>query len=148
MKREKVDLSAIASDIASRLRHSHPERLAEFTIANGLTASGDERLMTVALENLFGNAWKFSEKTPRTVIEFGVTDARGVPAFFIKDNGAGFDMAYANKLFNPFQRLHQAAEFSGTGIGLATVKRIINRHGGQVWIEGAVGKGTTVYFTL
>jgi signal transduction histidine kinase len=148
MKRDRVDLSAMASGIASRLRDHHPERPAEFIIAGGLTAFGDERLLTAALENLFGNAWKFSEKTPRTVIEFGVTDAGGDPAFFVKDNGAGFDMAYADKLFNPFQRLHHAAEFSGTGIGLATVKRIINRHGGRVWIEGAVGKGTTVYFTL
>lgn len=148
MNRETVDLSALASDIASRLRHNHPERQAEFIVAGGLTALGDERLLTVALENLFGNAWKFSEKTPRTVIEFGVTEADGGPAFFVKDNGAGFDMAYADKLFSPFQRLHHAAEFSGTGIGLATVKRIINRHGGRVWIEGAVDKGTTVYFTL
>lgn len=148
MNREQVDLSALAAGVASRLRHNHPERQAEFIITHGLTALGDERLLTVALENLFGNAWKFSEKTPRTVIEFGVTDAGGDPAFFVKDNGAGFDMAYANKLFNPFQRLHHAAEFSGTGIGLATVKRIINRHGGRVWIEGAVDKGTTVYFTL
>jgi light-regulated signal transduction histidine kinase (bacteriophytochrome) len=148
MKRDRVDLSAMASSIASRLRDHHPERPAEFIIAGGLTAFGDERLLTAALENLFGNAWKFSEKTPRTVIEFGMTDAGGDPAFFVKDNGAGFDMAYADKLFNPFQRLHHAAEFSGTGIGLATVKRIISRHGGRVWIEGAVGKGTTVYFTL
>jgi signal transduction histidine kinase len=148
MKREMVDLSDLAADIASRLRQSHPERQAEFIIARGLSALGDERLLTVALENLFGNAWKFSEKTPRTVIEFGVTEAGGGPAFFVRDNGAGFDMAYANKLFNPFQRLHHASEFSGTGIGLATVKRIISRHGGRVWIEGEVGKGTMVYFTL
>ncbi|HET7317498.1 MAG TPA: ATP-binding protein, partial [Nitrospirota bacterium] len=148
INREQVDLSALAASIASRLRQNHPEREAEFIIAGGLTGLGDERLLTAALENLFGNAWKFSEKTPRTVIEFGVTDAGGDPAFFVKDNGAGFDMAYAHKLFSPFQRLHHAAEFSGTGIGLATVKRIIDRHGGRVWIEGAVGKGTTVYFTL
>jgi signal transduction histidine kinase len=148
MKRDRVDLSAMAAGIASRLRDHHPERPAEFIITRGLTAFGDERLLTAALENLFGNAWKFSEKTPRTVIEFGVTDAGSDPAFFVRDNGAGFDMAYADKLFNPFQRLHHAAEFSGTGIGLATVKRIISRHGGRVWIEGAVGKGTTVYFTL
>jgi signal transduction histidine kinase len=147
-KREAVGLSAIAGDIAGRLRKNHPDRQVRFVIAENLTASGDERLLTVVLENLIGNAWKFSEKNPQAVIEFGFTDVQGEPAYFVKDNGAGFDMAFANKLFHPFQRLHQAAEFSGTGIGLATVKRIINRHGGLVWIEGEVGKGTTVYFTL
>jgi len=147
-KRERVDLSAIAEEIAGRLRKNHPERPVRFDIATGLETSGDERLLTVALENLIANAWKFSEKNPEAVIEFGIAHVQGEPAYYVKDNGAGFDMAFADKLFNPFQRLHNAAEFSGTGIGLATVKRIINRHGGRVWIEGAVGKGTTVYFTL
>jgi light-regulated signal transduction histidine kinase (bacteriophytochrome) len=119
-----------------------------FIIADGLAASGDERLLTVALENLIANAWKFSEKNPEAVIEFGIAHVQGEPAFYVKDNGAGFDMAFAGKLFNPFQRLHHAAEFSGTGIGLATVKRIINRHGGRVWIESQMNTGTTVYFTL
>jgi signal transduction histidine kinase len=146
--RETVDLSAIVADIAGRLRKNHPERLVQFVIAEGLAASGDERLLTVVLENIVANAWKFSEKQPKAVIEFGVTSVQGEPAYFVKDNGAGFDMAFADKLFNPFQRLHHAAEYSGTGIGLATVKRIINRHGGRVWIEGEVDKGTTVFFTL
>jgi len=146
--RETVDLSAIAADIAGRLRKNHPERPVQFVIAEGLAASGDERLLTVVLENIVANAWKFSEKKPQAVIEFGVTSVQGEPAYFVKDNGAGFDMAFADKLFNPFQRLHHAAEYSGTGVGLATVKRIINRHGGRVWIEGEVDKGTTVFFTL
>jgi light-regulated signal transduction histidine kinase (bacteriophytochrome) len=147
-QRETVDLSAIAADISGRLRKNRPERQVRFIIADGLAASGDERLLTVALENLIANAWKFSEKNPEAVIEFGIAHVQGEPAFYVKDNGAGFDMAFAGKLFNPFQRLHHAAEFSGTGIGLATVKRIINRHGGRVWIESQMNTGTTVYFTL
>jgi hypothetical protein len=100
------------------------------------------------LENLLGNAWKFTGKCPRAVIEFGVTQHEGKKAYFVKDNGVAFDMSYAGKMFSPFQRLHSINEFPGTGIGLATVKRIINRHGGTVWIEAEVGRGTTVYFTL
>jgi PAS domain S-box-containing protein len=148
LKRERVDLSSLAATIVARIQESHPEREAKFVIARGLTASGDERLLTVVLENLFANAWKFSEKSPATVIEFGANRQGGNTEYFAKDSGAGFDMAYANKLFTPFQRLHRETEFSGTGIGLATVKRIINRHGGHVRIESEVGKGTTVYFTL
>jgi PAS domain S-box-containing protein len=148
MKRDRLDLSALAARIAGKLRNSRPERTAEFIVADDLTAFGDERLLTVALENLFANAWKFAEKKPQTVIEFGATLLDGKAVYFVKDNGAGFDMAYADKLFNPFQRLHQETEFPGTGIGLATVKRIVNRHGGRVWIEGELEKGATVYFTL
>jgi len=148
MNRERVDLSAIGKDVAGRLAQSHPERSVEFVIADGLTAYGDARLLTVALENLFSNAWKFSEKAAQSVIEFGVTYRENAEIFYVKDNGVGFDMTYAGKLFSPFQRLHKAQEFPGTGIGLATVKRIINRHGGQVWIESELNKGTTVYFTL
>ena len=148
LKREQVDLSSLAATIVARIQENHPGREATFVIAPGLTVSGDERLLTVVLENLFANAWKFSEKNPATVIEFGANHHGGYVEFFVKDNGAGFDMAYAGKLFSPFQRLHRETEFSGTGIGLATVKRILNRHGGRVRIEGEVGKGTTVYFTL
>jgi len=139
MKRDRVNLSDIAKNIAGRLAKNHPERSVEFSIADGLIAYGDERLLTVALENLFSNAWKFSEKKPQTVIKFGAIQKDGEPAYFVKDNGAGFDMTYAHKLFNPFQRLHRETEFSGTGIGLATVK---------VRIESELEKGATVYFTL
>jgi signal transduction histidine kinase len=167
MKREEVNLGELAGNIADNLRKTQPERQAEFSIAEGLVAQGDEHLLTVVLENLLGNAWKFTGKNPRTVIEFGAIDCRMQNAdceilnkkseiqnlkseivYFVKDNGVGFDMSYAGKMFNPFQRLHSVNEFPGTGIGLATVKRIINRHGGTVWIEAEVGKGTTVYFTL
>jgi PAS domain S-box-containing protein len=148
MKRERLDLSAVATQIAGRLRNSRPERAAEFNVADDLVAYGDDRLLTIVLENLFANAWKFTAKKPQTVIEFGATLLDGNAAYFVRDNGAGFDMAYADKLFNPFQRLHRETEFPGTGVGLATVKRIVNRHGGRVWIEGAVEKGTTVFFTL
>jgi PAS domain S-box-containing protein len=148
MNRERVDLSLIARTIADDLKNRHPKRPAQFNIHEGLTAYCDARLMTVAMENMLSNAWKFSEKAPRTVIEFGAAEKNGSRAFFVQDNGVGFDMSYANKLFNPFQRLHKTEEFPGTGIGLATVKRIINRHGGQVWIEAKAGKGATVYFTL
>ncbi|MDA8424407.1 MAG: PAS domain S-box protein [Nitrospiraceae bacterium] len=148
MNQEQVDLSKIARTIADNLVNRSPDRAAAFAIAENLTVYGDARLLAVALENIFSNAWKFSEKTPRTVIEFGVTQRDHARVFFVKDNGVGFDMNYAGKLFSPFQRLHKTEEFPGTGIGLATIKRIINRHGGQVWIEAEVDKGTTVYFTL
>ena len=102
----------------------------------------------MALENLLGNAWKFTSRVPRARVEFGVTERDGKKTYFISDNGAGFDPAYADRLFNPFQRLHTTEEFPGTGIGLASVQRIVQRHGGQVWGEGRVGKGATFYFTL
>jgi light-regulated signal transduction histidine kinase (bacteriophytochrome) len=148
MKRERVDLGSLANTIAQRLRQNHPERSVNFVMADGLIAYGDERLLTIALENLFANAWKFSETRPGTVIELGAILQSGTVVYFVKDNGVGFDMAYADKLFNPFQRLHRQAEFAGTGIGLATVKRIINRHRGRVWIESKMNEGTTVFFTL
>jgi len=148
MKRERVDLSAVAAGMAAQLRKNDPGRSAEFVIAEGCIAYGDERLLTVVLDNLFANAWKFSEHKPDSVVEFGAELRSDAVVYFIKDTGAGFDMAYADKLFNPFQRLHKMSEFPGTGIGLATVKRIINRHGGRVWIESELNKGTTVYFTL
>ena len=148
MRHEEVKLSELAEKIADVLRKRQPERQTEFNIAEGLVAQGDEHLLAIVLENLLGNAWKFTGKNPLAVIEFGVTQHEGRQVYFVKDNGVGFDMTYAGKMFSPFQRLHSANEFPGTGIGLATVKRIINRHGGTVWIEAEVGKGTTVYFTL
>lgn len=148
MNRKKVNLSEMAARISEKFREAQPERQVNFIIARGLFAPVDEHLMYLALENLFGNAWKFTGKQAGAVIEFGTTTFDGSEAFFIRDNGSGFDMTYAGKLFTPFQRLHTTAEFPGTGIGLATVKRIIERHGGRIRIEGEPGKGTTVYFTV
>jgi signal transduction histidine kinase/DNA-binding response OmpR family regulator len=148
MEREIVDLSALACTAAAELRRTEPNRQVTFRIAAGLVAQGDGRLLRVALENLLGNAWKFTSKQSRTRIEFGVAQCRGELAYFIRDNGAGFNMAYADRLFGPFQRLHSTADFAGTGIGLATVQRIIHRHGGRIWAEGVVGQGATFYFTL
>ncbi len=148
MNRGPVNLSSIAKDIAEGLRKSYPERKVEFVISEGLTAKGDERLLRAAMENLFSNAWKFTGVHQRGRIEFGVAQRDGQPVYFVKDDGAGFDMTYVEKLFGPFQRLHSPDDFPGTGIGLATVQRIIHRHGGRVWIEGEVEKGATVYFTL
>ena len=108
----------------------------------------DEDLMQVVLNNLIGNAWKFTSKSGSARIEFGIERRDGFDVFYVRDNGAGFDRQYAHKLFLPFQRLHHASEFEGTGIGLATVKKIIDRHGGKIWIDSAVGEGTTVYFTV
>ncbi|MFH1647420.1 MAG: PAS domain S-box protein, partial [Chloroflexota bacterium] len=148
MQPRKVDLTALAGEIAERLKENDPERQAEFVINRGLTAYGDPDLLRVLLENLLGNAWKFTGMTPQARIEFGAQRNGKIKAYFVTDNGAGFDMTYAGKLFRAFQRLHDAAEFPGTGIGLATAQRIINRHSGTIWAEGQVGKGATFYFTL
>jgi light-regulated signal transduction histidine kinase (bacteriophytochrome) len=143
-----IDLSVLAGEIANRLQETQPERKVKFIIDKELTANGDPQLLRVLLENLLGNAWKFTSKKPKTQIEFSMDRNNGKKAYFIKDNGAGFDMTYADKLFGAFQRLHDAAEFPGTGIGLATAQRIIHRHGGAIWAEGAVDKGATFHFTL
>jgi signal transduction histidine kinase len=147
LQRQQVNLSRIAESIAADLRKSDPQRAVEFVIEPGLQACGDERLLRVALDNLLRNAWKFTSKQPRAKIEVG--SSNGPPqAFFVRDNGAGFDMTYSNRLFGVFQRLHTVSEFPGTGVGLATVQRIISRHGGRVWAIGEVNRGATFYFTL
>jgi light-regulated signal transduction histidine kinase (bacteriophytochrome) len=120
----------------------------EFVIQKGLTTIGDPKLLDVVLTNLLDNAFKFTSRKQETHIEFGQTVIEGARAFFVRDNGAGFDMTYANKLFGVFQRMHRASEFPGTGVGLATVQRIIHRHGGNVWASSEVGQGSTFYFTL
>ena len=159
MLRETVDLGALAADALAELQKSEPERKVDWHIESGLVAEGDVRLLRVVLVNLLGNAWKFTGKTANAKIEFGaasapdtgnapIPDTQDAPGFFVRDNGAGYDMSYADKLFGAFQRLHLLSDFPGTGIGLATVQRIIHRHGGRVWAEGAVGKGATFYFTL
>lgn len=148
MERETVDLSGMARTIAAELRMKEPKRRATFTIAEGMVVDGDARLLRVALENLLGNAWKYSGRKEHADIEFGTLLMGGKPAYFIRDNGTGFDMAFADTLFAPFHRLHKRSEFEGHGIGLATVERIIRRHGGRVWAEGEVGKGAVFYFTL
>jgi PAS domain S-box-containing protein len=148
MRCTAVDLSALAESILTELQKNQPERKVEFFIAPKLVVNADSNLLRIALENLLGNAWKFTAKRPKAQIELGLTSHDGKQAYFVRDDGAGFDMAYAGKLFGAFQRLHRVAEFEGTGIGLATVQRIIHRHGGVVWAEGAVEKGATFYFTL
>jgi PAS domain S-box-containing protein len=148
IRHESVDLSQLARTTAERLKSSQPERNVEFLIAKGLMETGDSRLLGVVLENLLGNAWKFTRNEAKACIEFGCSRDNGQPTFFVRDNGAGFDMAFAGKLFGVFQRLHTSNEFEGTGIGLATVQRIIRRHGGRIWAEGKVAGGATFYFTL
>ena len=143
-----VDLSALAQAIVTELQQVHPDRRIQVTVTPGLAVAGDERLLRVALENLLGNAWKFSSKKQDARIEFTSISHDGRTAFRVSDNGAGFNMAYADQLFAPFQRLHRATEFPGTGIGLATVQRIIHRHGGEVWAEAEKEKGAAFYFTL
>lgn len=142
------DISALARDVAAGLKSADPERAVRFVIADGLKAHGDPALVRAALENLIGNSWKYTKRRPSATIEFGETVRDGRRAYFVRDDGAGFDMAFAKKLFSPFSRLHTAAEFEGTGIGLATVQRIISRHGGSIWGESAVDKGAVFYFTL
>jgi PAS domain S-box-containing protein len=148
LAREEVDLGAMAGSVLRDLARLEPGRTVETVVREGVGAVGDPALLRVVLENLLGNAWKFTSKRAGARIEFGATDIDGKRAFFVRDNGAGFDMKYADRLFTPFQRLHSTHEFEGTGIGLALVKRVVGRHGGRVWAEGAPGSGATFYFTL
>ena len=149
LHRQRVDLSEIARSVAARLHKNEPERRVEFAIAEGLGDEGDAGLLSIAIENLIGNAWKYSSKREQARIEMGVMPPpNGRSVYFIRDNGAGFDMAYYSKLFGVFQRLHSVHEFEGTGIGLATVQRIIRRHGGRIWAEAKVDHGATFFFTL
>jgi light-regulated signal transduction histidine kinase (bacteriophytochrome) len=148
MRHELVDLSGLARAIANDLNENGSGRKVEFSIEPELKVTGDSRLLRVALENLFHNAWKFTSKTVGAKVEFAATQHRGKRAYFIRDNGAGFNMAHADRLFGAFQRLHSASEYPGTGVGLATVQRIMHRHGGQVWAESSVGNGATFYFSL
>jgi signal transduction histidine kinase len=148
LRRETIDLSGLAMIVAADLRHSDPERRAVFIIEPSLKLKGDKRLIKVVLENLLGNSWKYSQKNVETVIELGSVEIDGKKTYFVRDNGVGFDMTHADRLFGAFQRLHGEDEFAGHGIGLATVQRIIERHGGIIRAQSEVGKGATFYFTL
>jgi PAS domain S-box-containing protein len=148
MRYELVDLGAMANAVLADLRSEDPERQVECVVGDHVIGHGDPRLLRVVLENLLGNAWKFTMNKPQARIELGMSRQDGAPVYFVRDDGSGFDMAYVDKLFGTFQRLHAATEFPGTGVGLASVRRIIQRHGGRTWAEGAVGKGATFSFTL
>ncbi|WP_455210195.1 sensor histidine kinase [Kaarinaea lacus] len=147
MKVAPLNLTEMAEDSVTRLREDHPARKCNVEIEANLSAKGDPRLIQLLLDNLLGNAWKYTANKPNASIEFGIT-SDSHQTFYVRDNGVGFDMQYADKLFQPFQRLHSREEFEGTGVGLATVQRIINRHGGKVWVESKLDQGTTFYFTL
>jgi len=148
MLKQTVDLSALAEDIGSELRRAHPHYAADLSVVPAMFVNGDRQLLRIALENLIGNALKFTSGRSGARVELGVMEENGLATYYVRDNGAGFDMAYAHRLFAPFQRLHSSEDFPGTGIGLATVQRIIHRHGGRIRAEGAIGKGATFYFTL
>jgi light-regulated signal transduction histidine kinase (bacteriophytochrome) len=148
LRRTRVDLSAVARRVLERLAATHPERSVEAIVPDHVAAYGDLPLLKVVLENLLGNAWKFTGKRSHARIELGTQAQVGRTVYFVRDNGAGFDMNYAAKMFGAFQRLHTSSEFEGTGIGLATVQRIVRRHGGRVWAESTIGEGATFYFTL
>ena len=148
IKRIRMDMSGLAQSVVEGLRQVVPERRVQVEIAPGMKAYGDENLLRIALENLIGNAWKFTAKKENGRITVGREYINGRSAFFVRDNGAGFEMAYVDKLFEPFQRLHAVEDFPGSGIGLTIVKRIVARHGGEVWAEGAEGKGAAIYFTI
>ncbi|HEB59146.1 MAG TPA: GHKL domain-containing protein, partial [Gammaproteobacteria bacterium] len=148
LEKRSVDLRQLAEEITGKLREREPERQVQIVLGESLTTRGDERLLSIVLENLFENAWKFTRYVAAPHIEFGMVKEGDETVFFVRDNGAGFDMTYADKLFGAFQRLHSAQDFEGTGIGLATVQRIVHRHGGRVWAEAVPGEGATFYFTL
>ena len=144
----RIDLSALARAVAAELAHAEPERRVELVVQPDLVVHGDRRLLSIALDNLLRNAWKFTARAACARVEVGRCEARGQPAYFVRDNGAGFDMAQASSLFVAFQRLHSEKDYPGTGVGLATVHRVIRRHGGEIWAEGRVGGGATFFFTL
>jgi signal transduction histidine kinase len=144
----EIDLSVMASEIVADRRAAEPQRHVEVVIAPALVALGDARLLAVAFTNLLDNAWKYTGRNPDARIEVGAEPTNGERVFFVRDNGVGFDMQFADKLFGAFQRLHSERDFPGTGVGLATVARIVQRHGGRVWAEGVPGQGATFYFTL
>jgi light-regulated signal transduction histidine kinase (bacteriophytochrome) len=148
MRAESMNLGTLAGEIVEELKRQEPARKVDVRIEPALTARGDSSLMRIALQNLLQNAWKFTSRTAAARIEVGKSSHNGNDTFFVRDNGVGFDMAYAGKLFGAFQRLHAESEFPGTGIGLATVQRIIRRHGGEVRAQAVVGEGTTIFFTL
>jgi light-regulated signal transduction histidine kinase (bacteriophytochrome) len=148
MNYEPVDLSEMSGKIISEMRRAEPDRFVEVSVSPGLKAYGDRNLLRLAMENLLANAWKFTSKTNGARIEVGSNECDGTQEYFVRDNGVGFDMAFADKLFQPFQRLHRSTDFAGTGIGLATVKRVIRRHGGDIRAEGKVDQGAAFYFTL
>ena len=148
LRREPVDLSALARAVEHELREAEPQRQVAVRVAPDLADQGDPVLLRAVLRNLMGNAWKFTRDAPEARIEFGADASGPVPVYRVRDNGAGFNMEFAAKLFTPFQRLHRQEDFPGTGVGLATVQRIVRRHGGAVWAEAAVGHGATFYFTL
>jgi light-regulated signal transduction histidine kinase (bacteriophytochrome) len=148
LKREPVDLKQLSETVAGELFRSHPERKVNFVVQDNLMTTGDPYLLRIALENLLGNAWKFTGKQQQARIEIGMMPESSPCVFFVRDDGPGFDMTYADKLFGAFQRLHNVTDFEGTGIGLATVQRIIHRHGGRVWAEAQLGQGATFYFSL
>jgi signal transduction histidine kinase len=148
MRPEPVDLSRLAEEIVAQLKSAAPERRVEVSIDAGLSARGDARLLGIVLSNLLENAWKYTGKTADARIEFSATAGERETVFCVKDNGAGFDMRYVDKLFGAFQRLHTEREFPGTGVGLATVARIVHRHGGRVWALGEPGKGASFFFAL
>jgi light-regulated signal transduction histidine kinase (bacteriophytochrome) len=148
LQRATVDLSVLADEIADELSLSMPERAAVFAIQPRIHTTGDPSLLKVALRKLFGNAWKYTTREVPAIIEFGALELPDGQAFFVRDNGVGFEMSDSGRLFHPFQRLHDPEKFTGYGVGLTTVKRIIDRHGGRVWAEGAPEKGATFYFTI
>jgi PAS domain S-box-containing protein len=148
MRREEVNLTELASGVVAELKKTDGRRKITINVAEGLSTRGDRRLLRIVLTNLLGNSWKFTSRRKSAEIAFGEANENGESFYFVRDNGAGFDMAYANKLFGAFQRLHTTREFEGTGIGLATVQRIVHRHGGRVWAEGKVDQGATFFFTL
>jgi light-regulated signal transduction histidine kinase (bacteriophytochrome) len=148
IRREHIDVSKMANEIADELRSKETSREVNVRIDTGLSVSGDARLVRILLRNLISNAWKFTRNEDRPVITIGSETVGGEKRLFVRDNGVGFDMIYAHKLFGAFQRLHSQSEFSGEGIGLAAAQRIVNRHGGRIWAEGAVDEGATFYFVL
>lgn len=148
LHREMVDLTSLAQAVAEELHQQEPDRDVRFRVEDGIVARGDRQLLRVVLDNLLGNAWKFTRDQASPEIAFGAATEGGRTVYYVSDNGVGFDMAYADQLFSPFQRLHSDREFEGTGIGLATVARVIRRHGGRIWAESVEGEGTTIHFTL